>query len=168
MSSIVLTIFHLRDIPAGTVVLVEPAVTSVITEESRHRYCDFCCKQVQLWTIALEISIKIVPKAESYYLRSTTITLTPVRVFPQIQLRLVPCVRSAEYGFCSEDCRAAAERSYHRHECGNTHTFRRILDNVKREAGTNKMGSTLDFSRLCFRVTLQNGYWLKNILNSDT
>ena len=89
-------------------------------------------------------------------------------VLPQIQLRLVPCVRSAEYGFCSEDCRAAAERSYHRHECGNTHTFRRILDNVKREAGSNKMGSTLDFSRLCFRVTLQNQIWLKDIFNPDT
>ena len=89
-------------------------------------------------------------------------------VLPQIQLRLVPCVRSAEYGFCSEDCRAAAERSYHRHECGNTHTFRRILDNVKREAGSNKMGSTLDFSRLCFRVTLQNQNWLKDIFNPDT
>ena len=59
MSSIVLTICHLRDIPAGTVVLVEPAVTSVITEESRHRYCDFCCKQVELWCTLLEISIRI-------------------------------------------------------------------------------------------------------------
>ena len=92
----------------------------------------------------------------------------PTFFLPQIQLRLVPCVRSAEYGFCSEDCRAAAERSYHRHECGNTHTFRRILDNVKREAGSNKMGSTLDFSRLCFRVTLQNQNWLKDIFNPDT
>ncbi len=75
--------------------------------------------------------------------------------FTQIQLQLVPCLRCAEVGYCSEICRDKARGSYHRYECGNTHTFRRILDNVKREAqgqGRNKMGSTLDFSKLCFRA----------------
>ena len=106
---------NFSDIPAGTVLIVEPAVASVTEEEACHRYCDHC--------------------------------------YRQIQLQLVPCLLCAEVAYCSEICRDKARGSYHRYECGNTHTFRRILDNVKREAqGKNKMGSTLDFSKLCFRA----------------
>ena len=43
--------------------------------------------------------------------------------------------------------------SYHKYECGNTHIFKRILDNVKKEGGKIRMGSTYNISKLCFRVS---------------
>ena len=70
----------------------------------------------------------------------------------QLNLTLVPCNHCSEVAYCSQHCRSEARQSYHKYECGNTHTFRRILENVKKEGGKNKMGSTFDFSRLCFRV----------------
>merc|ERR1719471_1309847 len=73
----------------------------------------------------------------------------------QLHLTLVPCNHCSEFAYCSQHCRSEARQSYHKYECGNTHTFRRILENVKREGGKNKMGSTFDFSRLCFRAVCQ-------------
>ena len=41
---------------------------------------------------------------------------------------------------------------YHKFECGRRHIFGKIMENAKKAGGKNKIGSTLDFSKLCFRV----------------
>ena len=86
----------------------------------------------------------------------------------QLNLTLVPCNHCSEVAYCSQHCRSEARQSYHKYECGNTHTFRRILENVKREGGKNKMGSTFDFSRLCFRVSFYKLMDKKQILLSQS
>ena len=40
--------FLIRDIPAGSVILVEPAVANICKEDQLESYCDFCFKNVDL------------------------------------------------------------------------------------------------------------------------
>ena len=102
-------------IPAGSVLIVEPAVAAICREDFAHRYCDLC--------------------------------------YNQIQLRLVPCPGCAEVAFCSTECRAKAVAAYHKYECGRRFIFAKILENAKKASGgKNMIGSTVDFSKLCFRV----------------
>ena len=102
-------------IPAGSVLIVEPAVSNIIREDFSHRYCDLC--------------------------------------YSQIQFRLVPCQGCAEVAFCSTQCREKALAAYHGYECGRRFIFGKILENAKKASGgKNVIGSTVDFSKLCFRV----------------
>ena len=106
-------------IPAGSVLIVEPAVAAICREDFAHRYCDLC--------------------------------------YSQIQLGLVPCQGCAEVAFCSTRCRDKALAAYHQYECGRRFIFGKILENANRAGGgKNRVGSTVEFSKLCFRV----GYYL--------
>ena len=114
-------------IPAGSVLIVEPAVAAVCREEFSQRYCDLC--------------------------------------YGQIQLRLLPCPGCAEVAFCSPQCREKALAGHHRYECGRRFIFGKILENAKKASGGKTViGSTVDFSKLCFRVwswsyCLRPRYW---------
>ena len=77
--------------------------------------------------------------------------------YSQIELGLVPCQGCAEVAFCSNQCREKALAGYHKYECGRRFIFGKILENAKKAGGgKNMIGSTVEFSKLCFRV----GYYL--------
>ena len=107
-------------------------MASITREEAAHRYCDLC--------------------------------------YRQIQLGLVPCPGCAEVAYCSAQCQEKAfgrissspflpsshfifPASYHKFECGRRHLFGKILENSKKAGGRNRIGSTIEFSKLCFRVS---------------
>ena len=82
-------------LPAGSVILVEDAVSSVVVEEQSHRYCDYCCKKIPLQVISFDHD------DNDYELIISFIQVTP-------------CRYSAEVAYCSPLCRAKARGRFYK------------------------------------------------------
>ena len=83
----------------------------------------------------------------------------------QLHLTLVPCNHCSEVAYCSQHCRSEARQSYHKYECGNTHTFRRILENVKKVRKGDMEPGPLVFVVMYQRVVDKLGELLGNYQN---
>ena len=82
-------------LPAGSVILVEDAVSSVVVEEQSHRYCDYCCKKIPL---------QVISNNDDDNDDQLIISL----------IQVTPCRYSAEVAYCSPLCRAKARGRFYK------------------------------------------------------